>query len=85
MEQIIKIKCPYCGLIQSINIQMYHELGATDITRGIGNELRNIVTRIKSILDSKDINDTGAWLDMPPCSHCGKSYRYNVRTYEVTL
>jgi hypothetical protein len=83
MEQIIKIKCPHCGWIRSLDVQTYEDAGAADVTRGVGDELKKAIDNIRSLLSSGAVDNANAWLDMPACSNCNKTYRYNVKTWEV--
>ena len=83
MEQILKIKCPHCGWVRSMDIQAYEDTGAATVTRGVGDDLRQATVKIKEWLSKSNLDNANAWLDMPACPHCKKTYRYNARTREV--
>jgi hypothetical protein len=80
MEQIIKIKCPHCGWIRKLDVQIVEDLGYTSVVRGPMDELKK---RIREFLADSSIDAANAWIDMPACSNCEKTYRYNVQTREV--
>jgi hypothetical protein len=83
MEQIIKIKCPHCGWIRKVDVQAYQDSGAASVTRDIKDELRKAVEGIRNYLSMDSLDQANAWIDMPACSNCSKTYRYNVQTREV--
>jgi predicted RNA-binding Zn-ribbon protein involved in translation (DUF1610 family) len=85
MEQIVKIKCPHCGRIRSLDIQAYEDVGETDVVRGFIDETKKAIDGIRQLLTTSSVEAANAWLDMPACPNCGKTYRYNVRTHEVKL
>ncbi len=82
MEQKVKIKCPHCGWVRSLDVEAYAEL-ETDVARGLGDELRQVIARMRDWLIQSDLDEANAWLDMPPCPHCRKTYRYNIKTRQV--
>ena len=83
MEQKIKIKCPNCGWIRSINILAYENSGAATVVNGTREEIEKVVESMKEMLSKSKLDDANAWLDMPACPICKRSYRYNVKTREV--
>jgi RNase P subunit RPR2 len=83
MEQILKIKCPHCGWIRRLDVQAYEDSGITSVTRDIKDELRKAVENVRSMLTNDSLADANGWIDMPACSNCDKTYRYNVKTREV--
>ena len=83
MEQQIKIKCPHCGWIRSIDIQAYTDVGETDAARGLGDELKKAAETIRKLLTTSSVDEASTWLDMPKCPECEKTYRYNVKTHTV--
>jgi phage FluMu protein Com len=80
--QVKKIKCPHCGWIRSINVSAIEDASVTTVTRG--DTLKDVARRIRELLADKQLKAANAWLDMPTCPHCENSYRYNVRTGEVS-
>lgn len=83
MEQIIKIKCPHCGWIRKVDVQAYEDIGSTSMVQGPVDELKKAAEKIKNFLTSNSLDAANAWIDMPPCSNCQKTYRFNVKTREV--
>ncbi len=82
MEQVLKIKCPHCGWVRSLDMQAYEETGVATVTRSIGDDLKQAMLKIKDWLNKNSLDKANAWLDMPACPHCRKTYRYNVKTRE---
>ena len=83
-DQVKKIKCPHCGWVRTINISAIEDPSTATVVRGAGDTLRNVSRRIKELMADKQLNAANAWIDMPTCPHCENSYRYNVRTGEVS-
>ncbi len=83
MEQIVKIKCPHCGWIRKLDVQAYEDSGIASVTQDVKDDLRKAVESIKSFLTMDALDQANAWIDMPACSNCKKTYRYNVKTREV--
>ena len=84
-DQVKKIKCPHCGWVRTINTSAIEDAGTTDAVRGAGGDtLRSVARRIKELMADKQLDAANAWIDMPTCPHCENSYRYNVRTGEVS-
>ncbi len=82
-SQVRKIKCPYCGWIRSIPVDIVADESMGSAVRGLGEALRGVAERIRAAMADSQLDEANAWLDMPKCPHCGNVYRYNVRTGEV--
>ena len=89
-QQIRKIKCPHCGWIRKMTIQIEGteviitaEIG--DVMRGTSEELQKAFDAIKRKLEDTELNEANAWNDMPACPNpdCQKVYKYNVQTGET--
>ena len=85
MKQIVKPKCPHCGFIRRIELDI--EAGKVDLPAGIQefvNALnQNWQEKIKPLLEGRHEFESGNWLPMPPCPECSKPYEYNVVTQET--
>ena len=82
-EQVKKLKCPYCGWIRTVHVNVIEdELMATAV-QGMSDALKAAAERIKTLLADTRLDEANAWVDMPKCPHCENVYRYNVRTGEV--
>ena len=79
--QTVKIKCPHCGWIRRINTRVVEDESLADVTRGVGEVIRDIARRVQAALASP-VESTG-WIDIPACPHCDNPYQYNVHTGEV--
>ena len=89
-QQIRKIKCPHCGWIRRMTIQVEGTeivitAGIGDVMRGISEELRKVLDAIKRKLEDKELDEANAWIDMPACPNpdCKKLYKYNVQNGET--
>ena len=89
-QQIRKIKCPYCGWIRKMTIQVEGNetiitAGIGDVMRGISEELQKPLDAIKRKLEDKELDEANAWIDTPACPNpdCNKVYKYNVQTGET--
>lgn len=79
--QTLKIKCPHCGWIRSVTVDV-DDVGAPVIA-GVLDEAKKLASRWKDLLVDRTLDQANAWLDMPACPHCRKVYQYNVKTGEV--
>ena len=82
--RVKKIKCPHCGWVRTINTSAIEDASTATVVRGAGDTLRDVARRIKELMADKKLDAANAWIDMPTCPHCENSYRYNVRTGEVS-
>ena len=89
-QQIRIIKCPYCGWIRKMAIQVdgteiVITAGIGDVMRGISEALQKALDAIKSKFEDTELNEANAWIDMPACPNpdCEKVYKYNVQTGET--
>lgn len=80
---MIKITCPHCGWVRGINMETYEEIGSSIATRSLAIEAEKFIESIKRLLTNNTIENTNAWIDMPPCPSCNKSFRYNAKTNEA--
>lgn len=78
-----KIKCPHCGWIRTVPVRVIEEAGTTDVTRGVGEVIKDLAEKIKAALSDTQLYESNAWLDMPKCPHCDNTYQYNLRTGET--
>ena len=83
MEQIIKIKCPHCGWVRKLDVQAIEDSGVASVTRGLKDDLVKAAASLKSSLSKDSLGEANAWIDMPACSNCKNTYRYNVKSREV--
>lgn len=82
-DQVRKLKCPHCGWIRTIDVRVVEDEAMATVVRAVSEKLKAATERIKALLADAELEEANAWLDMPDCPHCGKVYRYNVRTGEV--
>ena len=83
-EQVQRIKCPHCGWIRKVNVGVLEDEATASVVAGMSEVLRAAAERIKALLADAQLDEANAWVDMPPCPHCGNVYRYNVRSGEVS-
>lgn len=79
--QTLKIKCPHCGWIRSVTVDV-DDTGAPVIA-GVVDEAKKLADRWRDLLTDHELDQANAWLDMPACPNCRKVYQYNVKTGEV--
>ena len=87
--QVIKMKCPHCGWVRRIEIDV--EAGQTDVIAGIGDFFKRLSAtwreKIQPLLKDRQLDEANAWLPMPPCPNpepaCGKTYEYNIYSGET--
>ncbi|MBN1873782.1 MAG: hypothetical protein JXA33_06100 [Anaerolineae bacterium] len=80
----VKIKCPHCGWVRDLNLEVIQSEEA-DIITELGDNLRHITDDLRSTLASSPLDTGNAWIDLPACPHCDHEYRYNINTGEVIL
>lgn len=78
-----KIKCPHCGWIRTVPVQVIESAGTTDVVRGVEKIIKDIGEKIKSTLSDAQMNEANAWIDIPKCPNCNNTYQYNTRTSET--
>ncbi len=78
-----KIKCPHCGWIRTLNVAAVEDASTATVVRGMGDELKKAIEKIKAALADSQLDEANAWIDMPKCPNCGNVYSYNVRTLET--
>ncbi len=79
--QTHKIKCPHCGWVRSMIIDV--DDVDTIVVRGVLDPVGDLAKRLKDALTDTALTEANAWMDMPACSHCQKVYQYNLKTGEV--
>ena len=86
-RQTAKIKCPHCGWIRTMTIQVEDNqvdvyAGFSVMLRSVNKELQEAARKLRDMLADKALNEANAWLPMPPCPNpepaCGKTYEYNI-------
>ena len=94
-SQTIKIKCPHCGWIRKVEVQVVVDPATKEVTASINptatrvaagetrDTLHEIARQIEAALAGPELAEADAWLELAACPHCGKTYRYNVSTGEV--
>jgi hypothetical protein len=88
MQEIIKVKCPHCGWVRKIELDV--EIGRAEVARGesaspeafFSQLSQDWQKKIKGLLKDGEPDPENDWLPQPPCSSCGKPYEYNVKTGE---
>ena len=92
MQEIIKVKCPHCGWVRKIELDL--EIGkaepAKDLLAGASLAVAGFASRlskhwqekIEPLLKERPPDPENDWLPLPPCSSCEKPYEYNVKTGE---
>jgi len=78
-----RIKCPHCGWVRTVPVSVIADESTTDVVKGIGETIRDVAAKIRAALADAQLDAANAWIDMPACPHCGKVYRYNIRSSEV--
>jgi hypothetical protein len=86
MEQIIKVKCPHCGWVRKIELDV--EIGRAEVARGESASAAAFFSqlsqtwkeKIQALLKDSEPDPENDWLPLPPCPSCGKAYEYNVKT-----
>ena len=79
-QQLREIKCPHCGWIRKVPVNVIVEEGSGTPEQGI---LEEIGRKIGEMRPNTTLDEANAWIDMPPCPHCKNVYQYNVRTGET--
>ncbi len=89
-QQIRKIKCPHCGWIRRMTIQVEDNevivtAGYSDWIGGASEALQKVLADTKGMLEDMELNEPNAWIDMPACPNpdCGKMYQFNMRTSDT--
>lgn len=78
--QTRKIKCPHCGWEQSVKIQALEDASLALVVRG--NVIQSLVGKLKN-LRQDPLAEANNWFDLD-CPQCQRSFRYHVKTGEVT-
>jgi hypothetical protein len=73
--QIHKVKCPYCGWIRHIELDV--EGDQVTVVKGIAEKVEAFLANFKNQGEAE------GWVDMPPCPHCDRPYQYNPDTGET--
>ena len=73
--QTYKPKCPYCGWIRAIELNV--EGDTVEVVKGIVEDIQAFVDQFKNR------RETGQWIDMPPCPNCKRVHQYNPDTGEA--
>ncbi len=73
--QIYKPKCPYCGWVRHIELNV--EGDAVTVVKGIVEKVEAFVANFKKR------KETACWVDMPPCPKCDRTYQFNPDTGET--
>lgn len=87
-KQTLKIKCPHCGWVRRIEIEVEGEavqvtLGLADGVRSASAALQQAAQKWRELLADVELGEANAWLPMPDCPHCRRPYEYNVQSGEV--
>ncbi|HYN90120.1 MAG TPA: hypothetical protein VER55_16415 [Ardenticatenaceae bacterium] len=82
-QQIRKIKCPHCGWVVSVPIDVIVDESMADVTKGPIDSLKQAAARIRALLANPSLDPANDVIDMPACPNCRRVYRYNVRTGEA--
>ena len=77
-EQAIKITCPHCGKVRSINPAVF---GAVKGPPSAALE-KAYQKKRKSMVESG--KQAGSWINLK-CPSCGKPYQYNSKTHKARL
>jgi DNA-directed RNA polymerase subunit RPC12/RpoP len=83
-QQTRAIKCPHCGWERSIQIDVVEDESMARVAAGLRDLLRKLRNTQQATKQSTDLADANATIDIPKCANCGKAYRYNSRTGEVS-
>lgn len=81
--QTIRMKCPHCGFIRRFEAPANEDLSQAHVARGLTDSLRELAGKLSQLTGRGDLAEANAWIDVPPCPHCERSYRYDVRTGET--
>ena len=83
--QTLRIKCPHCGWIRKIELDV--PAGRSDIVAGTGDFLQRLGQdwreKIKEARKDRELDEANNWLPMPDCPNCEKPYEYNVETRQT--
>ncbi len=77
-ESIRKIKCPHCGWVRRMKLDAASGQGYGVL--GVQEDLEKLVARLRELIRDPELEEANAWLSMPACPHCQRTYEYNVRT-----
>jgi transposase-like protein len=80
--QTIKMKCPHCGFIRRFEASATEYLSHALVAQvaGLSGSLLNLVGKLRQLTGRADLAEANAWIDVPACPHCDRSYQYDVRT-----
>ncbi len=84
-EQSRVIKCPHCGWKLTIQIAVVEDESMARVAAGPLDFLKRFTRKQQSAFESEALADANATIDIPKCANCGKAYRYNSRTLEVSI
>ena len=83
--QTLKIKCPYCGWVHRITIQV--KAGHVEVVAGPVEVIKDLSAKLKELFKDREQEEANLWIAMPPCPNvdpiCNKVYEANLRTGET--
>lgn len=77
-EQAVKITCPHCGKIRTINPAVF------GISKGPPSKALEKAYQKKRETMVESANKSGSWLNLR-CPNCGKPYQFNSKTYRARV
>lgn len=83
-QQVRKIKCPHCGWIRTVPVGATDEGSWASVVRGLPEAMKAAAEKIKAAIADSQPHAVNAWIDLPACPNCNRTYRFNARTGQVT-
>jgi predicted RNA-binding Zn-ribbon protein involved in translation (DUF1610 family) len=77
-EQAVKITCPHCGNVRSINPAVFGDL------KGPPSAALKKAYQKKRETTVEPGRRSAGWVNLK-CPHCGKAYQYNPKTHQARL
>lgn len=77
-EQAIKITCPHCGKIRTVNPAVF------GVAKGPPSRALEKAYEKKREAVVGPGKTTGSWVNLK-CPHCGKPYQYNSKSHKARL
>lgn len=77
------LKCPYCGWSAKLDVASLDRMATTDITKGLGDSLLNVLNGIRQILKEDVSSSQSTWVDVPKCPNCTGSFQINIVSGEI--
>lgn len=81
--QVRVIKCPHCGWEREITLHI--EAGKVDVVAGLDGLVKDMIEKIKKLMEDEELKQANAWIVMQPCPNprCKRVYEYNVISGEA--